>query len=410
MFQCLNRFNKYFLILLIFSVPVSTALTNAVLGLIALCWLLDNGADRFVRWGRILKSNPVALMGVVVFLMHVAGLFHTEGEKEKIIESLSDGARFLSISMIMVYFQTRETRPVFLYAFLSAMGVVLVLSCLLWLGVLPAMIPVKGDATNCVIFHDHIKQNIFMAFAAFAAGLLARQTERKPIGRAVWAIFSLTALCNVLFMVAGRTGHVIVMVLLVYYLVTWDRAKSLMVGGLVLFLMGLFAWANPANPLFKRAGIVVDEVNEWQITQPADITSSSGLRLEWMVNSLKLIRQNPVIGTGTGSFESVYSRLVSDTQMTRTDNPHNEYLMTAVQFGITGLLVLLGFFFVLWHHAGSFQDPLPRTMARGFVLLMLTACLTASPLQDSAEGWFFVFMTALLFSISTKSVPVSDRG
>jgi hypothetical protein len=41
---------------------------------------------------------------------------------------------------------------------------------------------------------------------------------------------------------------------------------------------------------------------------------------------------------------------------------------------------------------------------------MLTACLTTSPLQDSAEGWFFVFMTALLFSISTKSVAVSAKG
>jgi hypothetical protein len=37
-------------------------------------------------------------------------------------------------------------------------------------------------------------------------------------------------------------------------------------------------------------------------------------------------------------------------------------------------------------------------MARGFVLLMLVSCMTASPLQDNAEGWFFVFMTGLLFA------------
>jgi O-antigen ligase len=118
---------------------------------------------------------------------------------------------------------------------------------------------------------------------------------------------------------------------------------------------------------------------------------------------LKLIRENPFIGTGTGSFEAVYSRWVSHTQMIPTDNPHNEYLMISVQFGIAGLLLLLGFFAIQWRHAGFFQEPVPRTMARGFVLLMLVACLTASPLQDSAEGWFFVFMSALLFT--ERSAP-----
>lgn len=399
-FQHMHQINKYLPALFIFVIPVSTALTNVVLGLLMLCWILENGSDRFRTWLRILRSNPVAQMGAAVFMMHVAGLFYTEGETEKIIESLSDGARFLFISMMMVYFESEETRPAFLYAFLSAMGLVLVLSCLLWLGILPDMIPVKGDAANCVIFHDHIKQNIFMAFAAFAAGLLARQPQINLICRAAWAIFSLTALCNVLFMVAGRTGHVVAAVLLMYYLLTWDRAKSLVAGVLVLLLLGTFAWIYPSNPLFKRARIAMEEVKEWQVAAPADITSSSGLRLEWMVNSLKLIRVNPFIGTGTGSFEAVYSRQVSQTQMLPTDNPHNEYLMISVQFGIAGLLLLLGFFAIQWRHAGFFHGPVPRTMARGFVLLMLVACLTASPLQDSAEGWFFVFMSALLFTES----------
>ncbi len=109
--------------------------------------------------------------------MHLLGVFYTSGENEKIVESLSDGVRFLVISMVMVSITDDKVRPTCLYAFLTAMAVVLILSCLLWLGILPAMIPVKGDAANCVIFHDHIKHNIFMSFTAFAAGLLARNPE-----------------------------------------------------------------------------------------------------------------------------------------------------------------------------------------------------------------------------------------
>jgi O-antigen ligase len=300
--------------------------------------------------------------------------------------------------MVMVYFADKKFQPVFLLSFVFAMGLILLMSCLLWLGVLPEFISVKGDASNSVIFHDHIKQNIFMAFAAFVAAVQARKPGIGAVQKWLWAGFSLVAMFNVLFMVAGRTGHVIVLVLAGYYFLTWDRTKSLMTGGVVLVLLGTFAWINPTNPLFSRAQTVIDEVREWDYQKPAHRSSSSGLRLEWYLNSLKIIKQHPVFGTGTGSFTATYNELVKNTGMKTTDNPHNEYLMTAVQFGLAGLLVLLGFFAVQWRQTFFFKDSGQKLMARGFVLLMLIACMTASPLQDNAEGWFFVFMSGLFFA------------
>jgi O-antigen ligase len=397
-FQHLHLVNKYLLVLFGFCIPVSTAVTNVVLGLLVLCWLLDNCADRFVRWGRVLKTNPVAVMGLVVFLMHVIGLVYTDGDKEKIIESLSDGAKFLFIGMVMVYFSDERFQPAFLFSFVSAMGLTLFLSGLLWVGLLPDFIPVKGDASNCVVFHDHIKQNIFMAFAAFVAAVKARSSGAGPIQKWLWTGFCLLAMFNVLFMVAGRTGHVIVMVLAAYYFLTWDRTKSLVAGALILVLFGTFAWINPSNPFFSRIRVVIEEVTAWDHKKPAHRLSSSGLRLEWYLNSLKIIKQHPMFGTGTGSFKATYNDFVKNTGMKTTDNPHNEYLMTAVQFGLAGLLVLMGFFAVQWRQAVFLKDRRQIFMARGFVLLLLMACMTASPLQDNAEGWFLVFMSGLLFA------------
>jgi O-antigen ligase len=187
-------------------------------------------------------------------------------------------------------------------------------------------------------------------------------------------------------------------VLAVYYFLTWDRSKSLIAGALIVVLFGTFAWVNPSNPFISRVRIVIDEVKAWDHQKPANQLSSSGLRLEWYLNSLKIIKQHPVFGTGTGSFMATYNELVKNTGMKTTDNPHNEYLMTAVQFGLAGLLVLLGFFAVQWRQTVFFEDRGQKLMARGFVLLMLIACMTASPLQDNAEGWFFVFMSGLFFA------------
>lgn len=408
-FQHLHLANKYLLVIFGFCIPVSTALTNVVLGLLVLGWLLDNGSDRFVRWGRVLKTNPVAMMGLIVFLMHVAGLTYTDGDKEKIFESLSDGAKFLFIGMVMIYFSDKRFRQAFLLSFVTAMALILLMSCLLWLELLPEIISVKGDASNCVIFHDHIKQNIFMAFAAFVAALQARKSGSGVVQKWLWALFSLLALFNVLFMVQGRTGYVIVIALVLYYFLTWNRTKSLVAGILIVFLFGTFAWFNPSNPLFSRIQAIVDEVKEWDYKKPASELSSSGLRLEWYLNSLKIIKQNPVLGSGTGSFKSTYKEFVKNTERKITDNPHNEYLMTAVQFGLAGLLVMLGFFGTQWHQAGVFKDFFRTCMARGFVLLMMTACMTASPLQDSAEGWFFVFMSGFLFAGINNRSPAEEK-
>ena len=389
--------NRWLLVLLGFFIPISTALTNVVLALFLLFWILDNISDRFKRWILVLKSNPVAFMGLIIFLIHVAGVLYTNGEKKKILESLDDGAKFLFISMAMIYFKDKQYQSTFLFSFVLAMSITLILSYLLWAGMLPRFIPVKGGPQDCIIFLNHIAQNIFMAFMAFMAAVWSRTAigHRKKI---FWGVFSFLALFNVLFMVEGRTGHLIVAVLFLYYFISWDRVKSLIIAGFVLLSLVVFAWVAPSNSLILRAKIVIEEINAWEYGKPANNKSSSGLRLEFYINTLKIIKENPVFGTGAGSFEKAYKGSTKNTGMHPTDNPHNEYLMTTAQFGLVGLLALLGFFWVQWHSAKFFEDSQQTILSRGFVLTMLFACMVTSALVDHAEGWFFALMSAFLFA------------
>jgi O-antigen ligase len=132
--------------------------------------------------------------------------------------------------------------------------------------------------------------------------------------------------------------------------------------------------------------------------------------LDFYVNSLKIIKENPVIGTGTGSFKDTYNRFVAKTEMKPTSNPHNEYLMITVQFGLVGLLVLLGFFWIQWYNAGFLKDRQQTILSRGFVLTIVFACIFASSLQDNADGWFFAFMSGLLFAgLGNKNGLISNR-
>nr|NJM01221.1 O-antigen ligase family protein [Desulfobacula sp.] len=393
----LDLINKWLLVLMGFVIPLSTAATNVVLGLVLLFWVFDNISDRFKRWVSVLKTNPVALMGLIFFLIYVAGMLYTRGEKERVYESLVDGARFLFISLAMIYVKDKQDYSRLLFSFSLAMGLTLLCSCLLWMDRLPGFIPVKGNLLDCNVFLNHIAQNLFMAYMAFLAAVRARAANGYG-QKLLWGIFSLLALANILFMVGGMTGHLVSGILFLYFFISWDRRKSLVAAGSVLLILAVFAWMNPSNSIFLRSQRMIEEIKAWEYGKKASSQSSSGLRLEFYTNTVKLIKENPVFGTGTGSFENAYLSFAKNAGMNPTDNPHNDYLMTTAHFGFVGLAVLLGFFLVQWRSAGFFQDKTKTFMARGFVLTIFFAALVSSPLQDHAEGWFFALMSACLFS------------
>jgi O-antigen ligase len=117
-----------------------------------------------------------------------------------------------------------------------------------------------------------------------------------------------------------------------------------------------------------------------------------------MTNSLKLIRENLLLGVGTGGFKGAYADLVKDTKMDPSHNPHNEYLMVTVQIGIIGLAFMLWLFAVQWRTAALLPDKFDRFAARGLVILIVSASLVTSTLIDHTEGLFYVWMSALLLA------------
>ncbi len=409
LFRDMNRINTRLLVMLGFFIPISTAVTSFLLAGIGFFWLAAHGPDRFSHWRREVKTHPVAVMGLILFAFHLIGVAYSSAETERILESLSDGAKFLFIAAILTDFRNPDRRKAFMMSFVLAMLITLFLSGLMYADLLPAWVPVKGDVSDCAVFHDRIKQNLFMAFTAFVTAVWAKAAETLRL-RWMWALVSLAAVFNVFFMVAGRTGHLVLMLLMAYYFFTWNSRKSLVTALAIVVCLGAVTWAQPRNPLVMRARAVMEEVGEWEPGRPAHPLSSSGLRLEFMVNSLRLVRDNPLLGTGTGGFGHAYANLVKDTGMTLSDNPHNDYLMTAVQFGLPGLAALLAFFGIQWRTAGNLDSRTQTLLGRGLVLTLVCAALVSSPLQDNAEGWFFAAMSACLFARPDPAGSESGPG
>jgi len=263
--------------------------------------------------------------------------------------------------------------------------------------VLPGIEWVKGTRLDPVVFKAHTTHNVFMSFAAFLLAQSAQDAKTRW-GRIVLYVLCIAAIANVLLMVPGRTGFVVLTVLFVYALGRAFKAKGLAIAFLVLATLGGIVFASPDSMLHRRITLADEEFAQWRAGVPPDPTSSVGLRLEYLENTLEIIGANPVLGVGTGGFGKAYADRVGGTGAPATQNPHNEILLMVVQFGIAGFVLLAGLFVTQWRLAPRLPTPFDRAAARAFVLTIAVTSLLSSTLLDHAEGFFFVYMSGLLFA------------
>ena len=84
--------------------------------------------------------------------------------------------------------------------------------------------------------------------------------------------------------------------------------------------------------------------------------------------------------------------------MLETRNPHNEYLLIAVQVGLVGLGLLLYLFYRQWRLAKMLPSSLERSLAHGLLLAIMSGCLFNSLLLDHTEGMLYGWMSGLLYA------------
>lgn len=388
-----------------FSIPISVALDSVLALVILLAWLLSVGHSGKLD---VIRANPVTWLAIALFFFYLIGCTYSIGNHEDMLDGLGKAARLMFIPLLIIVFQDAGTRRRAWYGFIGAMLLTMLLSYLLWLGLLPQWGIIRGDAANPFIFKMHITHNLFMAFTAFVCVVQARYAA-TPRRRGIWLALALLAAFNVLFMVQGRTGQLVLLALLVYMGVAWLRWRGVAIALAAIGALAALAYALPSSSLHQRAALAYHEFSAAQSDAAATMSSSVGLRMEFYRNTLEVVRQRPLLGAGTGGFRQAYAEQVSGSGRVATHNPHNEYLMVAAQLGLAGLALLLALFAVQWHVAAQLPSMREQMLARGMVLSIMTASAVSSTLIDHAEGWFYVWMSGLLFAALQSAPPLQEK-
>ena len=164
------------------------------------------------------------------------------------------------------------------------------------------------------------------------------------------------------------------------------RISTIIIAGTIV-LAGLAWMASP-----QLRGTIGKFSDEYQVYKEKNEATSVGLRLQYWQKSIRFFTEAPVIGHGTGSTQGLFTRAAVGVETTATgyiiDNPHNQTLNVAVQWGCVGIVVL----YALWlAHLLLFRgEGLVAWIGLMVVLQNIFSSLFNSHLFDFHEGWMYV--------------------
>lgn len=380
--------------LLMLAIPFSTSLTSILSIMIALIWL---ASCRFLQLPVLIRQNTSALFALLLFLYLIIAISYSSASLSEATRSLKKYRELLLLVILIPFLAEEKYRRWQFQAFVLASIVTLLGSYAMSFDLIPSPESAKGSPS----FRMRITHSLFIAFFAYYC---AHQTLSNRSNRFYWISLYVLSFYNIFFIVQGRTGQLIYILLISLFSVQrLTKAKALLFIGLHVIFLALFI-------NFSEGGTRINEglFNSQSYLQGKTETQSSmGQRLTFWKHSLALIAESPWLGQGTGSFAKGYQRLAAEDEI-ESSNAHNEYLMIAVQTGALGLLIFLGFMISFYWHTKRLP-PEYKWFAQGTIIAFAINSLFNSTMLDHTEGhWFACLMALSLAPLSSNTPSTSD--
>ena len=393
----LDKTYQYLLISLAFLLPLTVSGANTIIVLIVLLWLFSG--DYLSKYNQI-KQSKLLIASIVFFVLHVIGLLWTE-DLEWVLHMVHKMWYFLLLFPILCTIVKSSYTKHYIAAFLLAITLTEILSYLVWFEIIP---PFK-DATveNPTPFMSHITYNPILAFSIYL--VLHEIFFNKNLTQFRFSLYSFFALSMSInmFITGGRAGQVMyfaMLAILIFQFFNKKKVKALLLT--TALIPSIFITAYQASDLFQQR---VDDAVKNTINYSEIKSASVGERITFALNSWEVIKENPIIGIGTGDFPSEYAKVnrVNTPEMHNTTNPHNMYALIAVQLGFVGLVSMLSIFY--FQIKLSIQEPsrFYRDVGITLPLLFLVIMWSDSYLLGHYTTLMYVFFSSFLYQKFEKS-------
>lgn len=387
---------KALVVLAAFSLVLPTAWLSISLSLMGIFWLLSG---RFQYKFQRIRERPAAWAPVALFLLYGIAVLYSSAPTSQAVDYWSKYHKLLYIPIVVSLLDDEVWRRRALNAFFAGMLLVLAISYLKWLGLYPHVDIGQGYYA----FKGRIAHSIFMAFTLY---LLLERTFSPGKWRWLWGVLAALAVYNNFVLVNGRSGQIAMVAVLVWFFFKrfgWRPALAVVVVVPTL----LWTWAQSPWGAEMRLFNIAQEIPSEQGQAPG----SAGQRLAFIRTTLGLIPDHPIWGGGTGSYVNEYHayalRHGYEASVMRSDNPHNEYLLTVQHIGLVGLALLL---YVGWLHwrAGRELASTDGNELQALLIVIGIGSLFNSLLLDASEGKFYCLLAGIYLSAWRPELRLSS--
>jgi O-antigen ligase len=391
---------------LLYFVALSASLGTAVsaigrllLYLAALVYLVGRASGRGRAPGTGLP--PAMSWAVLLALVYMAlsVLWSAVGPVEA-LWSWSRHARILTILILLCLIANLAEARAVLRVFVWGQLFVVISA---WMLVLKLPVPWATGAGqgSYAVYSSYLEQGISQAVLV---ALLWFQRDHVFGPRGRWLALGLAVATAVLTigLMPGRSGHVVLLGVLTFALFhqlpqrfRWAVLLAPMLGVVLMFQL--------STTFRERMTQVGSEVVMHR--QGSAQETSSGARLEYWRASLQAITERPLFGHGAGSWNQAYLRLkgpqVSSLYDTASD-PHQLFLLWAVEGGLLGLALLCAVLAALWRY-GSGLAAADGHALQAMVLALVISGLFNSMIYGIGMGDFFCIGLGLLAALGRRS-------
>ena len=345
---------------------------------------------------------PAAILVILAVLC--ASLFWTNGPLDEGLNSLGKYGKLLTIVALMTLIQTRTDAIYAMGAFLAAQTTLLLGSWALYFGIPVPWATSNMALTHYSVFSAYLDQSIMSSVTAAVFWHLRGLAPNRFMQRLAVAIAAL-AMVNVLFVLIGRTGHVVAIALL-SLAIMWELPKKMRLAVLVLPFILVGVLSVSSTKVSERLSLVVTEVQSFSIGDQVD--TSSGIRLSLWHRAVQMIAMEPVKGFGVGNWNHQYDTRQRESNpayvnVTTKANTHQEYLQWGVQLGVPGILLFVGLMACILRDSLKMEPQFARATQSVLAAFAVT-CLFNSALYDAHIGDFFCVAFGLMLALGLQKL------
>jgi len=376
-----DRLLFLFLCCLFFFIPFATS-PAVISGAIALAiWIFSGMAFR--DSGRWLKQKWT-LPALVFMLLPLVGLLWTN--------DIAGGLDFAKKSYYWLYAfaiasmdLSRKHIITLLNAFLAGLLLISIISLLQFAGVVPLL---KWLPT--IFSGKSITASLLLVFGMLILSFYFSKAENV---KSKILISSLLLLFFISLSVGtGRAGYLAYILLspvVMYNIFGKKIIKVIAVTAITIAVLFL----SPS--VQERTDLMFSDISNYQQIDP---NTSVGLRLHMWTGAVKIFLENPIIGVGTGGYQSAMKKYETPNLAAiyrDFSDPHNSYLYMAANFGILGIISLFWLFTGLLKNGWRNRHNIAGFAILSYTLVLMIGSLTGTQILSLATAFLFAVFTGL---------------